>query len=139
MTSPNSIHTILALDIGERRIGVATADSQTKFPVPVGAVSVDESVMESLHRIIREFNPAELVVGFPRNQQGESTAQTRAVQDFAASLDIFGLPVSFQDESLTSVLAEQHLKKSGKPYSKEDIDAHAAAIILGDYLEAHYS
>jgi len=45
--------------------------------------------------------------------------------------------VEFQDESLTSVIAEDRLRVSGKPYAKSDIDALAAAIILQDYLEVH--
>jgi putative holliday junction resolvase len=43
----------------------------------------------------------------------------------------------FQDESLTSVIAEQRLVATKKPYSKGDIDATAAALILQDYLEAN--
>ena len=47
--------------------------------------------------------------------------------------------IVFQDESLTSVMAEDRLKASGKPYEKGDIDAMAATIILQDYLEIHYA
>lgn len=138
MTSLKSSHNIIALDVGERRIGVARADSQTKLPFPVGTVLVDEGTMEQFHQLIADVNPAEIVVGYPRNQQGEATAQTATVQAFARQLEIFGLPIIYQDESLTSVLAEQHLKRLKKSYTKEDIDAYAAVIILSDYLEAHY-
>lgn len=79
-----------------------------------------------------------LVVGYPRNQQGEATAQSAYVEAFADKLaDI--AKVVFQDESLTSVLAESRLKSRGKPYVKGDIDKEAAAIILQDYLEQHYA
>lgn len=131
-------HHILALDIGEKRIGVAQADTQTKFPFPVGTIEVDDLVMDRLREVITEVEPAHLVIGYPRNQSGEATAQTAAVVEFSKRLEYLDIPIVFQDESLTSVLAEQYLKSLNKPYSKADIDAHAAAIILGDYLEAHY-
>ena len=47
--------------------------------------------------------------------------------------------IVYQDESLTSVMAEEKLKSSGKPYEKADIDALAAALILQDYLETHHA
>ncbi|HET7630493.1 MAG TPA: Holliday junction resolvase RuvX, partial [Candidatus Saccharimonadales bacterium] len=70
---------------------------------------------------------------------GQPTQQTASVEAFADKLKVFQLPIVWQDESLTSVLAEEYLKSHKKTYSKADIDAHAAAIILGDYLEANYA
>lgn len=130
---------LVALDVGEKRIGVAAADTMTKFPYVVGTVDVDDMVIKRLREVIAEIEPAQLVVGYPRNQAGEITAQTRAVVQFCERLTGFGLPIVFQDESLTSVLAEEHLKKHRKSYTKADIDAHAAVIILSDYLETHYA
>jgi putative transcription antitermination factor YqgF len=60
------------------------------------------------------------------------------VEEFAQKLSELDAEIAFQDESLTSVLAEERLKKHGRPYSKGDIDAQAAAIILQDYLEERY-
>lgn len=136
MSSTN--HRFIALDVGERRIGVAQADSETRFPFPVGTVDVDGLEMERLREIITEVQPATIVVGFPRNQKGEPTKQTASVEKFVTSLDYLQIPIVFQDESLTSVLAEEYLKRQKKPYTKADIDSHAATIILGDYLEQTY-
>jgi putative transcription antitermination factor YqgF len=67
---------------------------------------------------------------------GEETGQTELVKEFVTRrLDGFELPVRYQDESLTSVGAEQELQRRGKPYSKGDIDALAATTILQDYME----
>lgn len=77
-----------------------------------------------------------IVVGYPRNQSGEPTAQTEAVKTFAKQLIDFGPKIVFQDESLTSVTAEQRLQSRGKPYDKADIDMEAAVLILQDYLES---
>ena len=79
-----------------------------------------------------------LVVGYPRDQSGGETDQTAKSREFGDSLVQFGIEVVYQDESLTSVIAEDRLKKRGKPYSKADIDSEAAAIILQDYIEANY-
>lgn len=138
MSDTESPQIIVSLDVGEKRIGIAHADTQVRFPVAYGAIEADEHELERLREIIAEFDPGLLVIGYPRNQNGEATAQTRYVEEFAAKLEVLRLPIEFQDESLTSVLAEQYLKKQKKPYTKADIDAHAAAIILGDFLEERY-
>jgi putative holliday junction resolvase len=131
--TPNKI---IALDVGEKRIGVAFADTQTKIPVPLSAIPVDGLELERLRALAQEMQPKTIVVGLPRNQQGEETKQSEVSRQFAQKLGILGIPVVLQDESLTSVLAEDYLKNTSKTYTKEDIDAHAAAIILSDYLEA---
>lgn len=131
-------HSFLALDIGEKRIGVAQADNEVKIAFPLCTIMVDGLELTRLREIIAEVEPSVLVVGYPRNQQGEPTAQTREVERVAATFEAFGVPIVFQDESLTSVLAENYLKRHNKTYTKADIDAHAAAIILGDYLETTY-
>ncbi len=136
MSSGN--HRFIALDVGERRIGVAQADSETRFPFPVGTVDVDGLEMERLREIITEVQPATIIVGYPRNQKGEPTKQTASVEKFVTGLEYLQIPIVFQDESLTSVLAEEYLKRQKKPYTKADIDSHAATIILGDYLEQTY-
>jgi putative Holliday junction resolvase len=125
----------LALDVGARRIGVAAGDDGVRLAVPLGAVEVDGKETEHILRYILTEEPVAVIIGYPRNQAGEPTAQTAVVEAFAAQLKDVVPPIIFQDESLTSVLAEQRLKALGAPYTKADIDAHAAALILQDYLE----
>lgn len=129
---------LLALDIGGRRIGVAKGDTVLRIAHPHSTVIVDGSELAKLEALIKEVEPEKIVIGFPRNQSGEATAQTKEVELFADRLKQFEKAVVFQDESLTSVVAEQRLRDTGKPYTKEMIDAEAAAIILQDYLEANY-
>lgn len=138
MSSNNQSEVIVSLDVGEKRIGVAHADTQVRFPVAYGTIEADGLELERLREVITEFDPVLIVIGYPRNQNGEATAQTKYVQEFADKLKPLQIPLEFQDESLTSVLAEQYLKNQKKPYTKGDIDAHAAAIILGDFLEEQY-
>lgn len=129
--------TIVCLDVGEKRIGVAVADTGVRIAVAFDTVNVDGSEIERIAQIIDQENADTLVIGYPRNQLGESTAQTSFVELFAQKVEHLAATLVFQDESLTSVLAEEQLKAHKKPYSKGDIDAQAAAIILQDYLESN--
>lgn len=137
-SSSTDSKSIVALDVGDKRIGIAHADTSTRIAVAYTTLEVDGLEFERLREIIAELEPSIMVVGLPRNQSGATTKQTDKVRAFARQLDRFGIEIVFQDESLTSVLAEKYLKSLGKPYAKAEIDAHAAAIILGDYLEIHF-
>lgn len=130
---------LLALDVGERRIGVAVADTAVKIAVPYVTVQVDGTEREQIAALINRERATKVIVGYPRNQSGDPTAQTQFVLDFIARLPgPVADMVVYQDESVTSVQAEQQLKASGKSYQKGDIDMVAASIILQDYLEANY-
>lgn len=130
---------LLCLDVGEKRIGVAIADTAVRIAIPFDTIDVDGTELESISELIQKENTDILVIGYPRNQAGESTAQTKFVEEFANKLTDIAPKIVFQDESLTSVIAEQRLVSYKKPYSKGDIDAQAAAIILQDFLEANYA
>lgn len=135
LTSDSSI---LALDVGAKRIGVASANSVARIAHPLATVTNDADALAAIKQIIKDERAALLVLGLPRNLNGDSTAQTDAVRAFGAALEpILGLPVHWQDEAVTSVKAEKELEARGKPYQKSDIDALAAAYILEDYLNDH--
>lgn len=125
------------MDIGEKRIGLAIGDSIGRIASPLKTLVVDGTEIVRLQEILLDQNIDQLVIGLPRNQSGEETAQSKQIRIFARRrLEAFGLPIKFQDESVTSVIAEQHLAKNKKkPFAKGDIDAYAASIILQDYLE----
>jgi putative holliday junction resolvase len=127
--------TIIALDVGEKRIGVAVGDMGVRIAVPLETIVVDGHETARIAELVMSERADTLVIGYPRNQSGEATAQTAYVEQFAKTLTMLDAPIVFQDESLTSVMAEQRLKSYGKPYTKGDIDAQAATMILQDYLE----
>jgi len=133
-----SSRTLVSLDVGEKRIGVAVADDSVRIAVPFTTIEVDGNELTAIAELVIKQAADTIVVGYPRNQQGEATAQTNYVEKFAEQLVDMGPKVVFQDESLTSVIAEQRLVAQKKPYTKGDIDANAASIILQDYLEANY-
>ena len=126
---------LLALDVGDARIGIALGDSGVRIAIPHGAIDVDGSEIETIARLSIENDIDTIVVGYPRNQSGEATAQTASVESFAEKLEDFDARIVFQDESLTSVIAEKRLMQRGGAYTKGDIDAEAATIILQDYME----
>lgn len=128
-------NTYLGFDVGTARIGVAQADSRTRIAFPIAVIDVDGMEMERIREIIAEVQPKVLVVGYPRNQSGEPTEQTKCSTAFGEGLKPYGIEIQYQDESLTSVLAEDYLKQSNKPYTKADIDSKSAVIILTDFLE----
>lgn len=126
---------LLALDVGERRIGVAIASTIAKVASPFDAIINDEKVFDTIESLIDQNNIGAIIVGLPRNMQGEETKQSEYVRGFITRLkQNTSLPVVLQDESLTSVHAEEHLKESKKTYSKGQIDSESAVIILNDYI-----
>jgi putative holliday junction resolvase len=127
----------VCLDVGEKRIGVAVGDSSVRIAIPYDTFEVDGTELQKVAELVVRENAETLVIGYPRNQQGEATAQTNYVLDFAKQLaDV--ATIEYQDESLTSVMAEDRLKRTHKSYTKADIDMQAASIILQDYLEEKY-
>ena len=132
---------LMALDVGTKRIGIALADSFIKIAIPFTTVEINNDVDSAIKQIIEIISKEEidiLVVGLPRNQSGEETSQTAYTKEFVKKIEYSVDKICFQDESLTSIQAEDRLKSYGKPYSKGDIDMNAASIILQDYLEENF-
>ena len=129
---------ILALDVGDRRVGVALADSQIKIAVPYGYLERSDKIIQQITELMLDHGIDTLVIGYPRNQSGEATKQTESVEQFAEELAEIEIDADlvFQDESLSSVEAERRL---GRVKDKGEIDAEAASIILQDYLEQNYA
>ena len=128
---------IIGLDIGTKRIGVARADSDTRIAVPSGFLEVDGTEWQEIAKLANLYNTNWFVLGLPRNNSGLETKQSLYVRSFAKDLmqKIPDAKIRFQDESLTSVEAEERLKARKKSYEKGEIDAEAATIILQDFLE----
>ena len=125
----------LALDIGEQRIGVATADDTVRIAVPRETIAMNEASFSSdVAKLVDQYGATHIVIGYPRNQSGEPTLQTAYVEARASELEDLKMKVVFQDESLTSVTARERLGEV-KRADKGLIDAEAATIFLQDYLE----
>jgi putative Holliday junction resolvase len=122
--------TILGLDVGEKRIGVARGNSLARLATPLAVVTVDGSELKSLDALVKQEGAERLVVGLPRGLNGQNTAQTAAIRQFGARLEALGLPIHWQDEAGTTKQAEAEAGLAAP-----ELDARAAAIILQDYLD----
>lgn len=127
---------ILAMDTGSRRVGVAIASLAARLPSPLTTIT-SKGQAEAAAKLAREHNTSAIVVGLPRSMDGTGSAQTEQAQKFADDLrQLVAVPVFMQDESVTSIRAEEELESRGKPYSKEDVDSLSATYILEDFLNS---
>ncbi len=133
--------TLLALDVGERRIGVALAENSVRFAHPLLTLEHSADIFTHIQKLIDEHHVATVIVGLPRGLDGQATAQTRTVEAFVEDLKPHvQVPIIWQDEALTSVKAETELAARGNKrseYNKSDVDALAATYILEDYIAEH--
>jgi putative holliday junction resolvase len=137
--------TILGLDFGERRIGVALSDIGKTIATGLMTLDCrrDPNFLEAIGDIIREEGVEAIVIGYPLRTDGKIVAggKTEAVDAFIEKLEKkFHLPIHREDESFTSMLAAQSLKarskkKRGRQPDKGEIDRVAACYILQDYLD----
>ena len=136
----------MGLDVGERRIGIAVSDATGTLARPLGVLrpsgldvdAVDVVMMEIARLATEEDGLGAIVVGLPRRLDGTATHLTPRVEQFARQLAIkTALPVTLQDERLSSREAESRLALNDKNWRsrKARLDAAAAAIILQDYLD----
>jgi putative Holliday junction resolvase len=129
---------ILALDIGEKRVGVALAEAPIYLSHPIVTLQAEADLDGSVQVIIKDREVVKVVVGYPRNQEGKKTKQTEAIEVAVKALNLpASVELVWQDESLTSVKAKEELEARGKPFEKGDVDALAATYILEDYLRGN--
>lgn len=130
-----AINEVVALDVGEVRIGVARASLQAKIPEPLQAIATVDA-HQSLTKLIKANQADALVIGLPRDMHFHETAQTRWVRQWAKDLQkIIHLPMFWQDEAATTLQAESMLPKSVVRHNKGEVDSMAASIILDDFLK----
>lgn len=130
---------ILGIDPGERRIGVAAADRETRFARPLEVI--DAAVTDPVARIVqlaREMAADLVVVGRPVSMSGRSGSSVEARREFVDSLrSALDQEVVEHDERLTTVVAEQGLRAGGgrARARKKVLDAVAAQVMLQGFLD----
>jgi putative Holliday junction resolvase len=121
---------LLGIDFGLKKVGLALAED--KLPQPFRVIKNDRSLPQKINRICQDSQAEKIIIGL---SEGKIASRIRG---FAKKVGkITGLPVEFQDESLTSKEAVAKMVESGKKKKdrREKEDAFAAAIILQDYLD----
>ncbi len=124
--------------MGDKRIGVARASIIARLPEPLTTLQNDETLVEQLKELLQEHQANLLIIGLPRGLRGQTTKQTEKIRDAAKHLQQqLNVTIHWQDETLSSVEAEQELRARGVRYNKGAVDSLAATLILGDFLREH--
>jgi len=137
---PSNRYILLAFDFGLRRIGIATANHETRTASPLTTLQVDRNLpWAGLDRILDEWQPAQLVVGVPEGDGAAAIA--RRAREFAAALaERYSLPVATVDETLTSAAAQTELaegRRSGylrRRSARGRVDRAAACLIAEQWM-----
>jgi putative Holliday junction resolvase len=140
---------IMALDVGDRRIGVALSDPSGLLATPLTAVDrldAQPSEFDEILRLAQENEIESIVVGMPITLSGKLGRQARQVRDFIKELsDLTDLPIVTVDERYSTVQAQRMLNESKRRPSRKRnrdrnqerglLDASAAAVFLQSYLD----
>ncbi len=132
---------VMALDVGERRIGVALSDPTRLLASPLATIAARprDRAIAQIAALIGQNEVADLVVGLPLTMGGEHGHQAKVVQEFVEALrPAVAVPIHMFDERLTTVAAERMMIDLGlRPEQrKARIDEVAASIILQDFLDS---
>jgi putative Holliday junction resolvase len=148
---------LMALDVGEARIGVALSDAGESLASPYTTLHItrdETATWAAIQRLIAETDAQGLVVGLPISLDGEIHAQAERIMAFTERLKVHSsLPITFWDERFSTQEAERLLAEQGlnpqtrtrrrgehsgrgrKQRARQQIDALAAAVILQGYLD----
>ncbi|WP_445400050.1 Holliday junction resolvase RuvX [Zobellella sp. An-6] len=133
--------TLLGFDYGLKSIGVAVGQEVTASARPLMALKANDGVPDwsQVEKLLKEWQPALLVVGLPLNMDGTEQDISRRARKFANRLHgRFGLAVELQDERLTTTDARARLFEAGgyKALGKDAVDAVSAQLILESWMES---
>ena len=138
---------LLALDVGDRRVGVAVSDDTGLIASPLTVIRRASKVEDfsKIARLVQERKIEGMVVGHPLNRDGSVGPQAQRVERYAAALAQYlltrglDLPVHLWDERMSTRRAQEAMIAAGRKAKdrRQRIDAAAAAVILQDYLDEH--
>jgi len=131
---------VLALDLGEKRTGIAVSDPSNTVAHPLDVMKTEDLLNKkaSFVRLIEDYEIELLLVGLPVSLDGSEQEQATRIRHQAATLEeLYDLPVQFTDERLSSKEAKRTLRQLG--YSERDMrgktDKIAASIVLQAWLD----
>ena len=129
----------LGIDFGEKRVGLALSDRLNLIASPYKTLQYisENDLISEIKKIVIDKEIEVFVIGLPLNMKGEDSDQTKKVRRFKNLLSILELPIIYEDERFSSIIAKNSLVlqnvKTG--HNKSEIDRTAAAIILQQYLD----
>jgi len=126
---------LLGVDLGDKRTGLASGDSDTGvvFPLTTLHIPMGPSLAEAIIDAARTHEADLLVIGLPLNMDGTEGPRAKLTRTFGDDLSAAcTLPVVYQDERLTTFEAEHRTRGERVP---QGADAHAAAVLLEEHLQ----
>lgn len=131
---------IMALDIGEKRIGIAISDPQERVATPLSVLDAAqvERGEKPFTRLLEDWEPELFLCGLPLSLDGEEGPQARRVRKVAETISArFGIPIEFADERLSSREAKRILREEGldERAMRGKIDMIAASVFLQAWLD----
>ena len=135
---------VLALDIGEKRVGIAVSDPDERVASPICVLSADEvaACAKPFRRVLEDWEPELLLCGLPYTLSGEEGPQAARIRACAAAVaEAAGLPLEFTDERLSSAEAKRSLREKGlsEKAMRGKVDMIAASLFLQAWLDARCS
>ncbi|MDM8271406.1 Holliday junction resolvase RuvX [Thermophilibacter provencensis] len=135
---------VLALDIGEVRVGIAVSDPDARVASPVCVLPAQEVLAHAstFRRVIEDWEPELLVCGLPRTMAGEEGPQAARIKEQALTIGkSCGLPLEFADERLSSAEAKRILREQGlsERSMRGKVDMVAASLFLQSWLDARHT
>lgn len=130
----------LALDVGNKRVGVAVGSSEARIATPLTVIErtrVEQDAARVLE-LAREYEVEQIIVGLPRNADNSASAQEELTRAYVKQLEpALHLPITFYDErySTSAALAQQRARGTSEKRGRATLDANAAAVILQDFFD----
>lgn len=137
---------ILGIDWGEKRVGVAVADTAAPLAVPRATLKQNRRLISAIKALAKEERAEQIVIGLPLTMEGKESDMAKRVRTFGVKLEqITELPVHFVDERLTSKQVRRDPSdrgdsrpSRGRAAGAKDIDAAAAAAVLQSWLDQRH-
>ncbi|MGX7238612.1 Holliday junction resolvase RuvX [Enterococcus phoeniculicola] len=134
---------VMGLDVGSRTVGIAVSDPLGWTAQGIEIIRINEEQGEfgfdRLKELVDEYEVTHFVVGLPKNMNNSIGPRAEASMAYGDQIkELFGLPVAYQDERLTTVQAERMLVEqanTSRAKRKKVIDKLAAVMILQNYLD----
>ncbi len=131
----------LAIDYGEKRVGIAITDPLKIFAYPLITIKNDKFFWIELIKIFKEYEIEIIVLGYPLKENGEHSKSTEMVEKFCKKLkEKTSIPIEYYDERYSSMIAKEKILQSvpsrKKRRDKNLVDKNAAAVILDDFMKS---
>ena len=124
----------MALDVGEKNIGIAISDKLNILAIPHSIEKNDEDFSEKIDRLVQEKDIRKIIIGIPYNLKGKIGYQANKTIDFVEKLkEKIKVEIDFFDERFSTKISKDNLLSSKKA-AVAPVDKYAAAIILENYL-----